>query len=424
MAVSKKERKPPLPWILGFLLCWSRSNKKDPKKRTVDKQNQALCDSGFLTTPRNLRWYGSSAGSLKPSVHSPCPKGLGSTKFFALFWNPKHSVASTACFAVPLLCQWLKMHWKCELLPACFCTCLNSIKKIIGLLYQPLRVSPMPASSTSSNSAEKPRASKICFSALFSFLVFQIGHRGGCALCWAFLELLLCWGRSEQPDGMGPAARRRENACSKAPNQNWSKQVNPLQSLLYHIDDSSSAKSSSCMKWAVFVTQREPTQSCRSQGPCLGKPCSMCFVLSSGVVFGLQTSLPWYSRVSLSHLWGFGRVDFLWAALFIRASSLKCSRVAMWLPRSWWELPGAQSSQQGVRNDVAGQPEHGSADMLLQGGLKDPANVFLSPLESHETASLDLQGKGEKATCGSVGICHRDEVHFYLFWMQIRQWAT
>lgn len=122
------------------------------------------------------------------------------------------------------------MHWKCELLPACICTCLNSIKKIIGLLYQPLHVSPVPPSSPPSNSAEKPRASEICFSALFSFVVLQIGHRGGCALCWAFLGLLLWWGRSKRPAGMGRAARRKENACSRTPNQNWTKQVNHLQS--------------------------------------------------------------------------------------------------------------------------------------------------------------------------------------------------
>lgn len=86
-------------------------------------------------------------------------------------------------------------------------------------------------------------------------------------------------------------------------------------------------------------------------------------------------------------------MDFLCSALFIRASSPRCSRVAMWLPRSWWELPGAQSSQQGVRNDDVGQPEHGSAEMLLQGGLKDPASAFLSPLKSHDAASQEREKK-------------------------------
>lgn len=127
---------------------------------------------------------------------------------------------------------------------------------------------------------------------------------------------------------------------------------------------------------------RQPMQSCRPRGLCLGKPCSMCFVLSSGVVFGLQTLLPWSSRISLSHLWRFGWVDFLWAALFIRASSLQCSRVAVWLPRSWWSC----------LEHKAASKEWG---MMLLGSL-----------------SMEVL----KCCC--------DEVHFYLFWMQIHQWAT
>lgn len=46
-----------------------------------------------------------------------------------------------------------------------------------------------------------------------------------------------------------------------------------------------------------------------------------------------------------------------------------------------------------MRNDDVGQPEHGSAEMLLQGGLKDPASAFLSPLKSHDAASQEREKK-------------------------------
>lgn len=72
------------------------------------------------------------------------------------------------------------MHWKCELLLTCFCTCMNLTEKIIGLLHQPLLVSP--ASPSSNNMGKLQGIWNLWFSLLFSSLAFQIGYRGGCFL--------------------------------------------------------------------------------------------------------------------------------------------------------------------------------------------------------------------------------------------------
>lgn len=133
------------------------------------------------------------------------------------------------CFYVPLAFQWLKMHWRCELLPVCFCTCMNLIKKIIGLLYQPLHVSPRPPSSPPSNNADKPKASAIRVFRHCSLLpCFRQGTEVPCFLlsvrCAAPVgrKRLMSWASpfGGFPQGCLVPAQGEMPCSSKAPKQN------------------------------------------------------------------------------------------------------------------------------------------------------------------------------------------------------------
>lgn len=159
-----------------------------------------------------------------------CPKELRSKKIFcSVLKSWTHLVVSATCFYVPLAFQWLKMRWKHELLPVCFCTCMNLIKKIIGLLYQPLHVSPVPPSSPPSNNVDKPKAPGMCVFLHRSLLPrFGRGAEAPCSL-WS-VRCAAPVGRKRLPSRASPfggfpqgcpvRARGETPHSSRAPTRN------------------------------------------------------------------------------------------------------------------------------------------------------------------------------------------------------------